>query len=188
MKWRAYRKDRTRRTFTIRGHDHLGVDRTCPAFERKDLSQELARNVGRLAEHRSTRTPPEAKLREYFDNLPKHIKDRLTTLGLLDRAAWLNSGGKEIGIRKVLGATVSNVIVLFSREFVVLVVWAFIIAAPISFFLMTNWLNEFTYHTNFGVATLLGAGIVSVLIAWLTVSYQSIRAATANPVHSIRSE
>ena len=62
------------------------------------------------------------------------------------------------------------------------------LAAPISYFLMTDWLNEFSFHTDLGLGILAMAGIASVLIAWLTVSYQSIRAATANPVVSLRSE
>ena len=113
----------------------------------------------------------------------------IACFGLFGLAAFMaEQRRKEIGIRKVLGASASSVVFLFSKEFVLLVAWAFMIAAPISFFLMTEWLNGFAYHTDFGVLTLLGAGIISVLIAWLTVSFQSIRAATVNPVVAIRSE
>ena len=113
----------------------------------------------------------------------------IACLGLFGLASFTaEQRTKEIGIRKVLGASVSSVVLLFSRDFIILVVWAFLVAAPISYFLMTDWLNEFTFHIDLGLGILAMAGIASVLIAWLTVSYQSIRAATANPVVSLRSE
>ena len=113
----------------------------------------------------------------------------IACLGLFGLASFTaEQRTKEIGIRKVLGASVSSVVLLLSREFIVLVVFAFAAAAPVAYFLMADWLNDFTYHTDLGLGILALSGIVSVLIAWLTVSYQSIRVATANPVVSLRSE
>ncbi len=84
MKWRSYRKDKTRRTYTVRGVDHLGIDRTCPAFERRDLSNDLARNIEKLVDYRSAGDPAPPRLREYFEGLPARIKNRLAQIGLLD--------------------------------------------------------------------------------------------------------
>lgn len=95
---------------------------------------------------------------------------------------------KEIGIRKVLGASVSQIVYMFSREFVVLVIVAFAIAAPIAFYLMHQWLNNFAYHTGlswwiFGLTIALAG-----LIAIITVGIKAVRAALANPVEALRSE
>jgi len=113
----------------------------------------------------------------------------IACLGLFGLASFTaEQRTKEIGIRKVLGASVPGVVLLLSRDFIILVIWAFVVAAPIAYFLMNDWLNEFTFHTNLSPGLLAAAGLASVLIAWLTVSYQSIRAATANPVVSLRAE
>jgi len=113
----------------------------------------------------------------------------IACLGLFGLASFTaEQRTKEIGIRKVMGASVSNVVGLLSREFLLLVLLAFAMAAPISYFVMNDWLNDFAFHTNLGVGVLAVAGIASILIAGLTVSWQAIRAATANPVVSLRSE
>ncbi len=113
----------------------------------------------------------------------------IACLGLFGLASFTaEQRSKEIGIRKVLGASVSKIVMLLSREFILLVVGAYAIAAPIAYFVMSGWLQDFTFHTEISAGVLAGAGIVSVLIAWLNVSYQSIRAAMANPVVSLRSE
>jgi ABC-type antimicrobial peptide transport system permease subunit len=95
---------------------------------------------------------------------------------------------KEIGIRKVLGAPVSRVVIMLSKEFTILIVLAFLIASPIAWYFMNHWLLQYTYRIMIGVwffaATILG----SLLIAWLTVGYTAIRAAVANPVKSLRTE
>jgi putative ABC transport system permease protein len=95
---------------------------------------------------------------------------------------------KEIGIRKVLGASVGSVVRLLSKEFVVLVVLANIIAWPVAYFVMTGWLKNFAYRTEIGLATFLLSGFIALVIAILTVCYQSIKAALANPVNSLRYE
>ena len=77
---------------------------------------------------------------------------------------------------------------LLSREFILLVVAAYVVSAPIAYYVMSDWLTGFTFHTEISIGILAGTGIGSVLIAWLTVSYQAIRAATTNPVKSLQSE
>jgi putative ABC transport system permease protein len=95
---------------------------------------------------------------------------------------------KEVGIRKVLGASVGSVVRLLSKEFVVLVVLANAIAWPVAYFVMTKWLKNFAYRTEIGLVTFLFSGLAALLIAILTVCYQSIKAALANPVDSLRYE
>jgi putative ABC transport system permease protein len=95
---------------------------------------------------------------------------------------------KEIGIRKVLGASVSGIVILLSKEFGKLILIAFILATPIAWFGIDMWLESYTYKTEIGILVYLFAGLAAFLIAWLTMSFQSIRAALANPVKSLRSE
>jgi predicted permease len=95
---------------------------------------------------------------------------------------------KEIGVRKVLGASVQSIVYLFSREFTVLIAIAFLIAAPVGYYLMKEWLAGFYYHTNIGWEVFVSAIIISIIIAWITVGYKAIKAAIANPVRSLRTE
>lgn len=95
---------------------------------------------------------------------------------------------KEIGIRKVMGASVSSVVLLLSRDFTKLVLLALVLAIPVSWYLMDSWLTGFAYRVSIGVDIFLIAGLVSLAIAWITVSYQSIKAAIINPVNSLRRE
>ena len=95
---------------------------------------------------------------------------------------------KEIGVRKVLGASVFSIITLLSKEFLKPVFVAFLIASPLAYLAMNNWLQSFVYHINIGWESFALAGICTVLITLLTVSYQAIRAALANPVKSLRTE
>lgn len=113
----------------------------------------------------------------------------IACLGLFGLASFTaEQRRKEIGIRKVMGASVPGIVMLLSREFIVLVVGAYAVAAPIAYYVMTDWLQEFAFHTEISIGILAGAGILAVVIAWLTVSYQSVRAASANPVVSLRAE
>jgi ABC-type antimicrobial peptide transport system permease subunit len=95
---------------------------------------------------------------------------------------------KEIGVRKVLGATVFGLWRLMSKDFVALVVIALFIAIPIAFYLMHDWLQKYTYHSELSWWVFAATSGGAILITLLTVSYQSIRAALANPVKSLRSE
>lgn len=95
---------------------------------------------------------------------------------------------KEIGVRKVLGASVGSILWLFSREFVRLIGIAFVLAAPVAWWVMDGWLQDFQYRISLGPGIFLVALLVTVLVALLTVSFQSVRAALMNPVKSLRSE
>ena len=95
---------------------------------------------------------------------------------------------KEIGIRKVLGASVTQLVTLISRDFTILVLVAFALAAPTAYFLMEQWLASFAYRIDISWWIFILAGGFSLSIAWITISYQSVRAATANPTQSIHSE
>ncbi len=95
---------------------------------------------------------------------------------------------KEIGIRKVLGATVSNIVGMFSKDFLMLVIIATVIAFPIAWWGMSKWLEDFVYRIDINWSIFVLAGVLAVGISFLTVSFQSIKAAKANPVESLRSE
>ena len=95
---------------------------------------------------------------------------------------------KEIGIRKVLGASVTGVTALLSKDFLQLVFLAILIAFPIAWLLMNKWLEDFAYRITISWWMFVVAGIATVLIALITVSFQAIKAALANPVKSLRTE
>ena len=95
---------------------------------------------------------------------------------------------KEIGIRKVLGATVTNILLLFTKEFVQLILVAFVIATPLAWWAMNQWLQDFAYRIPLGAGVFGLAMVIILLIAALTVGYQSVKAALANPVKSLRTE
>ena len=113
----------------------------------------------------------------------------IASLGLLGLSAFaIAQRTKEIGVRKVLGANVSQVVLLLSKDFLYMVLVAFIVAVPLTWFAMYKWLQEFAYRINIGWAVFALAGTAAILIAFLTVSFQAIKAAIANPVKSLRTE
>jgi ABC-type antimicrobial peptide transport system permease subunit len=114
------------------------------------------------------------------------IIDCLGLFGLISYMAANRT--KEVGIRKVLGATVPNILGLFYKEIALLTGIAFIIAIPVAYYLMHDWLANFAYRIHLGVGTFIIALAVSVFIALATVSWQSVRAALANPAKSLRTE
>ncbi|MDN3581789.1 ABC transporter permease [Mucilaginibacter flavus] len=95
---------------------------------------------------------------------------------------------KEVGIRKTLGASVGHIVYLFSKEFTVLIVIAFAISAPVGYYFMHKWLQDYTYRISIGPDIFILAILASVVIAWISVGYKAVRAALANPVKSLRSE
>jgi putative ABC transport system permease protein len=113
----------------------------------------------------------------------------LACLGLLGLAALASvNRTKEIGIRKVLGASVRDIIALLSKGFLKLIIIAFVIASPIAWYFMNNWLQDFAYRIHIGWLVFVAAGASALLIALLTISFQGIKAAIANPVKSLRTE
>lgn len=110
-------------------------------------------------------------------------------LGLFGLATLTVAGRiKEVGIRKVLGASATSISVLLSKDFAKLVVIAIVLASPMSYFAMNEWLQNFAYRINVGVGVFLLAGGLALLIAVLTISYQAIKSAIANPVDALRYE
>ena len=95
---------------------------------------------------------------------------------------------KEVGVRKVLGATTANIVIMFSKEFTLLITIAFVIAVPVAWYVMNGWLQNFVYRIHMSVGIFLLAIAASLVIAWITVGYRAVKAALANPVKSLRSE
>jgi putative ABC transport system permease protein len=88
----------------------------------------------------------------------------------------------------VLGASVSSIVMLFSKEFTILIFVAFLVAAPLAWWLMSKWLSNFVFKIDIGVWIFITAIVVSIVIAWITVGFKAVRAALVNPVKSLRSE
>jgi putative ABC transport system permease protein len=113
----------------------------------------------------------------------------IACLGLYSLASFTaDQRTKGIGIRKVFGATVTQMVAMLSKEFVVLILIAFVVGIPAGYFLMNNWLETFAYRTNLDLFIIFIAGAVVLVIAWLTVSYESFKAARRNPVESLKGE
>ncbi|GAA0730162.1 ABC transporter permease [Aquimarina litoralis] len=113
----------------------------------------------------------------------------ISCLGLFGLISFMaEQKKKEIGIRKVLGASVSTVVKMLTKDFFILIIVALVIATPLSYYLMENWLQDFTYRISISWWVFLLAGIVTMAITLLTVSIEAMKAATANPVNSLRTE
>jgi len=105
----------------------------------------------------------------------------LTALAAVNRT-------KEIGIRKVLGASVSGIVKLLSRDFLKLVIIALMIATPLAWYFMNKWLQDFAYRISIGWLTFMIAGVLAFFIAFVTIALQAVKAGVANPVQSLRTE
>ena len=113
----------------------------------------------------------------------------IACLGLFGLVTFtVESRTKEIGVRKILGASVASIVSLLSKDFVVLVFIAFVIASPIALYGMNQWLNDYSYRINISWQIFLAAGLIAVVIALVTISFQAIKAAIANPVKSLRTD
>jgi putative ABC transport system permease protein len=113
----------------------------------------------------------------------------IACLGLLGLASYTaETRTKEIGIRKILGASVSGIIVMLSKQFTRWIILANVIAWPLAYYFMDKWLDNFAFRTGIGIWTFVLSGASALVIALLIVSYQCIRAATANPADSLRYE
>lgn len=113
----------------------------------------------------------------------------LSCLGLYGLVSFMTVQRiKEVGIRKVLGASVRNIILLFAKEFLILIGIAFVIAAPLAWYYMHDWLQDFVYRVTISWWILLFACLIAVAIALITISFKAIKAAIANPVKSLRTE
>ena len=113
----------------------------------------------------------------------------VASLGLLGLASYtINQRTKEVGVRKVLGAKTWEIVAMFSKEFCIYIVLALLIGIPVAWLAVNYWLQNFTYHTDVGWESVLIVVVATILVAFLTVSWQSIKAALMNPVDSLRSE
>jgi len=95
---------------------------------------------------------------------------------------------KEVGVRKVLGASVMDITTLMSKDFLRLIIISFVIASPVAWFAMGKWLENYTYRITVEWWVFVAAGLLSLLITLITISFQAIKAAIANPVESLRTE
>jgi putative ABC transport system permease protein len=131
----------------------------------------------------------EDKIRETIFFIVSVLTILIACLGLFGLATYAaEQRVKEIGIRKVLGASVTNIVAMLSKDFLKLVIISTVLAFPVAWWAMNDWLQDFAYHITISWWVFLAAGCIAVLIALITISFRAIKAASANPVKSLRTE
>lgn len=154
----------------------------------KEINPELPFEYTLLDQNIQNQYESDAKMSQVIGSFTL-IAILISCLGLYGLSAFVAERKvKEIGIRKVLGAQVFGIVSLLSRDFTKLVLIAFVISVPLSYYIMDQWLQNFAYRIDIGPKFFVIAGLLALVIAWCTVSYHAIRAALANPVKSLRSE
>ena len=174
----------------------------CASVEAKDYSNALA-NMGNVWKDINPGTPFESIF--LTDNVQQQYESDERTLSIITTftiiAILISCLGlyglsiyvaerrvKEIGIRKVLGASVTGIIAMLSKDFIKLIAIAFIISIPVGYYIMEKWLENFAYKMELNIMIFIIAGLISFGIAWLTIGFESVKAAMGNPVNSLKSE
>jgi putative ABC transport system permease protein len=154
----------------------------------KEFTPELTFNYNFLDETFREQYEFEQSLGEIFSYISS-LAIFIACLGLLGLAAFTTTRRiKEIGIRKTLGASISDIVLLLSKDFTKLVIVAVLLAIPLAYWATERWLEEFAYRIPSNWSTYIFAGLLAIAIAWLTISFQTVRAARRNPVQSLQSE
>lgn len=113
----------------------------------------------------------------------------ISCLGLFGLASFTTTQRmKEISIRKVLGSSVSNIVVMLSKDFIILIVIAFVLATPLAWMGVNKWLQGFAYHMDLNAWLFILTAVAGIIIAFITVAYQTLKAANSNPINSLRNE
>ena len=113
----------------------------------------------------------------------------IALLGLLGLSSFIaEQRTKEIGIRKVLGATMPNIIKLLSKDFAILIIIAFVLSIPVAWYVLGLWLENFAFHVQIGAVAFILGGILSLLVGMLSISFHILKVATSNPVDAIKHE
>lgn len=186
--------------------DHNFTDSPLPKFSFKIKSDNLVATIGNIQRAWKGVVPEETFNYTFMDDsidqqyrsesrlseilsIATGLAIIIACLGLFGIATLtISQRRKEIGVRKVLGASSADIVYMLNKRFTILIFIASLIATPFAWYFMNQWLSDFAYQTELGISVFLIAGLLTLLIAWLSVSFQSIKAALMNPVESLRNE